>query len=251
MTYQYFAYLYDELMKDVPYQAWMDYITSRIQQKNQHVLDLACGTGSLSIPLSKMGFHVTGADLSAEMLAVADEKARAEQAVITLLQQDMTDLSELGSESFDTIICFCDSLNYLPDEQAVSQTFKGVYELLKPNGAFMFDVHSIEKIENVFINQTFVSTDELVSFIWNCFEGDDPHSVEHELTFFVKNEEQSLYDRYDELHIQRTYPINFYEALLKEIGFSNIEITSDFENSLSSGSKERIFFCCKKSAGAL
>jgi ubiquinone/menaquinone biosynthesis C-methylase UbiE len=246
MTYQHFAYLYDDLMKDVPYHAWIDYMTHRVQQNNQHVLDLACGTGALSIPLAKMGFQVTGVDLSAEMLAVADEKARTEQAGITLLQQDMTDLSELGSESFDTIICFCDSLNYLTDEQAVIQTFRGVYELLKPNGAFMFDVHSIEKIETIFINQTFVSTDEKVSFIWNCFEGDESHSVEHELTFFVKNEDQSLYGRYDELHIQRTYPIDFYEGLLKEVGFSNIDITSDFENNLSSDQKERIFFCCHK-----
>ncbi|MFZ3588227.1 class I SAM-dependent DNA methyltransferase [Bacillus sp. DJP31] len=246
MTYQHFAYIYDELMKDVPYESWLEYFLNRIPAEKRYgqVLDLACGTGSLSVPIAKMGFDVTGIDLSTEMLSVADEKARNEQVQITFLEQDMTNL--VGTASFDLVLCFCDSLNYLKDEQAVTSTFKGVYDSLKSNGQFMFDVHSTEKIESIFMDQTFVSTDEEISFIWNCFEGDFPYSVEHELTFFVNTGNQNLYKRYDEVHVQRTYPIATYEAWLKAAGFSSIEVTSDFKDNLSKNERERILFYCEK-----
>jgi ubiquinone/menaquinone biosynthesis C-methylase UbiE len=246
MTYQHFAYIYDKLMNDVPYHLWLDYFTQRIQPENQSILDLGCGTGALSIPLAKQGFQVTGLDLSAEMLAIADEKARSEHVNIHFIQQNMTDLAELEHEGFDAIICYCDSLNYILDDSDILKTLRGVYHLLKPNGLFTFDVHSIEKIDNTFVNQTFVSTEDDVSFIWNCFNGVYPHSVEHELTFFVYQQEQDLYQRFDEIHFQRTFSIDYYKQLLVEAGFSHIEITSDFQNQLASGDKERIFFSCYK-----
>lgn len=232
-------------MKDVPYDSWLEYFLNRIPTENRkgRVLDLACGTGSLSIPMAKMGFQVTGMDLSSEMLSVADEKARAEHVSINFLQKDMSNLD--GTELYEDIVCFCDSINYLKDEEAVKSTFRGVYDSLVSEGRFMFDVHSIEKIESIFQGKTFVSNDEEISFIWNCFEGEFPYSVEHELTFFVNDSDHSLYKRYDELHFQRTYPIEMYKTWLKDVGFSSIEITADF-NPLDNNDKERIFFFCKK-----
>ncbi|MBM7660764.1 ubiquinone/menaquinone biosynthesis C-methylase UbiE [Bacillus mesophilus] len=246
MTYQHFANFYDQLMNDVPYHLWLEYLAERVNPENQTILDIGCGTGSLSIPLAKQGFQVTGLDLSAEMLAIADEKARNEKVNVQFIQQDMTDLSNFEPDIFDVIICFCDSLNYVLDEQDVLRTFKGVRHVLKPNGLFMFDVHSVEKVDNIFKNQTFVSTENDVSFIWNCFEGEYPHSVDHELTFFIQQPEQGLYQRFDEIHSQRTFSIEEYTQLVTEAGFTKVEITSDFNQDLESGERERIFFSCYK-----
>jgi ubiquinone/menaquinone biosynthesis C-methylase UbiE len=246
MTYQHFAHVYDQLMNDVPYHLWLDYLTQRVKPENQSILDLGCGTGALSIPLAKNGFQVTGLDLSAEMLAIADEKARNEKVNVHFIQQNMTDLLNFEPEVFDVIICFCDSLNYVLDEQDVLKTLKGVNHLLKPNGLFMFDVHSIEKVDTIFKNQTFVSTEDDVSFIWNCFDGEYPHGVDHELTFFIHQPEQDLYQRFDEVHSQRTFSIDYYKHLVTEAGFTKVEVTSDFNNELISGERERIFFSCYK-----
>jgi SAM-dependent methyltransferase len=247
MTYQHFAYIYDKLMKDVPYPKWLEFFSNKKDLFNidgKNVLDLACGTGSLSIPLAKLGFNVVGVDLSSEMLTVAEEKARNENITITFFQQDMSDLS--GFEGFDYVVCFCDSINYLKNENDVIETFNTVYNTLNHNGLFMFDVHSIEKIQEVFLDQTFVSNEEDVSYIWNCFEGEYDYSVEHELTFFVKDSNTNMYERYDEIHEQRTFPIEFYRNLLEKSGFTSIQISSDFQGNLNSSSNERIFFCCQK-----
>lgn len=246
MTYQHFAHIYDFLMKDVPYEQWIEYFKRNSNEMRQgtRLLDLACGTGSISIPLAKMGFHVTGVDLSPEMLSVADEKARMENLPLTFLEMNMSELSGIGL--FDYIVCFCDSINYLENEKEVMATFKGVYDSLEKDGYFMFDVHSIQKMELIFKDQTFVNNEEDVSYIWNCFEGEYPYSVEHELTFFVRDEETNMYDRYDEIHNQRTFPIEQYEKWLRDVGFSMIDITSDFGTTLNHDQNERIFFCCQK-----
>ncbi|KAA0549340.1 class I SAM-dependent methyltransferase [Bacillus sp. BGMRC 2118] len=246
MTYQHFAHIYDFLMKDVPYDKWVTYFKSRAKEMRAgaHLLDLACGTGTLSVPFSKLGLNVTGVDLSTEMLSVADEKARKENVPVTFLQMNMTEISGMGT--FDYIVCFCDSLNYLKRDEEIIETFKGVYDSLDPNGTFMFDVHSVHKMEYIFKDQTFVDNDEDVSYIWNCFEGEYPLSVEHELTFFVRDEETDLYERFDEVHYQRTFMIEQYEKWLREVGFTSIEISSDFKSTLHEPQNERIFFCCQK-----
>ncbi|MFD1736640.1 class I SAM-dependent DNA methyltransferase [Bacillus salitolerans] len=249
MTYQHFAYIYDDLMKDVPYSNWITYFLDSqrlydLTNNQQKILDLGCGTGSISIPLAQRGYDVTGVDISSEMLTVAEEKARKQGLSITFYEQDMSDLSL--DVTYDFIICFCDSLNYLTDEQAVIQTFENAYKHLNHGGLFLFDVHSIEKVQNIFQDQTFVSSEEDVAYIWNCFAGEHPYSVEHELSFFVKELHTNLYKRYDELHLQRTFPINQYQEWLEHGGFNNIIITSDFQNELSTMNRERILFSCQK-----
>jgi len=113
MSYERFAYLYDELMKDVPYDNWVN-LTEAYKQKFQvegtRLLDLACGTGELSVRFAQKGYEVTGADLSDDMLSVAQRKAQTRSLPIQFFQQDMTELDDLGE--FDIIGIYCDSLNY-------------------------------------------------------------------------------------------------------------------------------------------
>ncbi|RYI31521.1 MULTISPECIES: class I SAM-dependent methyltransferase [Bacillus] len=247
MTYGKFAYLYDALMKDVPYEGWVETVKSSTEKyriEGKRLLDLACGTGELSVRLAQAGYDVTGVDLSEDMLAVAQAKAMEQGADISFYQQDMSELEGLGE--YDIAGIFCDSLNYLQSEKEVEQTFESVGRHLKEGGLFIFDVHSVYKMEHIFRDQTFALNEDEISYIWECFPGEHPFSIEHELTFFQLDPSLMKYDRYDELHLQRTYPIDIYKDWLLKAGFTLLEITADFETELPAQESERIFFICRK-----
>lgn len=247
MTYGGFAYLYDELMKDVPYDQWVEK-TIRSKEKYQpdaiNILDVACGTGQLSIKLAEAGFNVTGIDLSEDMLSVAHTKTVEKGLSIPYYQQNMVEMEGLGT--FDIITIFCDSLNYLGTAEEVVNTFKRVFEHLRPGGVFMFDVHSIYKMSEIFKDGTFVLNEEEISYIWQCYEGKWPNSVEHDLSFFVLDEHAGKYDRVDELHFQRTFSVSQYEQWLMEAGFDLLEVTADFHEKDPESDSERIFFIANK-----
>ncbi|MEH7093792.1 class I SAM-dependent DNA methyltransferase [Neobacillus vireti] len=247
MSYEQFAYLYDELMKDAPYDQWVSFVKNMLVKyeiEATSLLDLACGTGELSVRFAKQGLDVTGVDLSEDMLSVAQVKAEAAGVKIPFFQQDMANLE--GQGQFDVIGIFCDSLNYLQTEEDVLSTFLNVHQHLHDHGIFIFDVHSIYKMTDVFINQTFALNEDKISYIWNSFPGDDPNSVEHELSFFVLDERTGKYDRIDELHYQRTYSIDQYSDWLDTAGFQLLEMSADFEQFEPMKESERIFFVAKK-----
>lgn len=247
MSYEKFAFLYDALMQEAPYDQWVAFTENKLKEyglDGRRMLDLACGTGELSIRFAQKGFEVTGVDLSAEMLSVAQMKIEEKGLSIPLFQQDMAELEGLGP--FDFVTIYCDSLNYLQTEEQVKKTFSRVYDSLKTGGALFFDVHSVVKISNGFIDQTFTLNEDELAYIWNSFPGEYPNSVEHELSFFVLDEQSGKYDRFDELHFQRTYPIEQYVAWLEEAGFQQIELTADFTNQQPHPDSERIFFSARK-----
>ncbi|MBG9448584.1 methyltransferase [Cytobacillus firmus] len=247
MSYGKFAYLYDRLMEDVPYESWIKLVNEKHAEFNvsgKQLLDLACGTGQLSIRLSEQGYNVTGVDLSEDMLAVAQSKAEQKGLQIPFYLQNMAELE--GFSEFDIIGIFCDSLNYLETESDVKNTFRRVHSYLKNDGLFIFDVHSIYKIMQIFMNQTFAENDEEISYIWHSFQGEYPNSVEHDLSFFVLDAETGKYDRYDELHLQRTYPIDQYKSWLEESGFDLFDVLGDFKEGSPDTQAERIIFIAKK-----
>jgi cyclopropane fatty-acyl-phospholipid synthase-like methyltransferase len=247
MSYEHFAYLYDELMTDAPYEDWVQFVIDKAEHyhvQGKNLLDLACGTGELSVRLAKAGFAVTGVDLSADMLAVAQAKAEEQGLRIPFYEQNMTDLE--GQGQFDIITIFCDSLNYLAGEQEVRDTFSNVFAHLKDDGLFLFDVHSVFKMTDIFMNQTFAFNEEHLAYIWNSFPGEAPYSVEHELSFFVLDDHDGKYERYDELHFQRTFPVERYAKWLQSIGFELLEVNADFKNEEPTEQSERIFFTARK-----
>jgi SAM-dependent methyltransferase len=250
-TYEHFAYLYDELMKDAPYDKWVQFVKealvkyrSNLDPASIELLDLACGTGELSIRFAKEGFQVTGIDLSGDMLAVAQAKAVDAGVRIPFFEQDMAEFEAPGP--FDVIGIFCDSLNYLQTEQEVKDTFGQALLHLKPGGLFIFDVHSIYKITQVFVNQTFALNDDHISYIWDSFPGEEANSVEHELSFFVLDEGSGKYDRHDELHFQRTFSVQHYSEWLTKAGFELLEVNADFEHVPPQSHSERVFFIAHK-----
>ncbi|MEI5905769.1 class I SAM-dependent methyltransferase [Bacillus spongiae] len=246
MSYGKFAYVYDYLMSDVPYEEWMTFTLARLQEHQitpQKVLDLACGTGEMSCRFAKEGWSVTGVDLSEEMLMVAQEKSTKQKLSLSLYQQNMSELEGLGA--YDLITIYCDSLNYITNEESIQSTFQRVYEHLDNEGLFIFDVHTPYKVNSIFMGNTFTERDDLVSFIWDCLPGEWPLSVEHDLTFFAL-EESGQYERFDEIHVQRTFTSERYQEWLKAVGFEVKDIYYDFYHNEAFDQAERMFFVCQK-----
>jgi 2-polyprenyl-3-methyl-5-hydroxy-6-metoxy-1,4-benzoquinol methylase len=247
MIYQGFAYIYDQLMKDAPYDEWVSFINESISTYSpqaKKILDVGCGTGEIAIRLAKQQLDVTGVDLSEDMLTVAQSKSDESKVDVLFLRQDMRELDGFA-EQFDVVTICCDSLNYLETNDDVKATFHAVYNQLKTRGLLIFDVHSLHKIHNIFVGATFTDQDEDVSLIWNSYAAEESNSVEHDMSFFVKRDE--LYERFDELHYQRTYTIEEYTSWLETASFEVVKVCGDFRFEESPTSKsERLFFIARK-----
>jgi len=247
MTYQNLASLYDRLMEHAPYDKWFDFTKEIIHHYNINVTsiaDLGCGTGEITIKLAQAGYHLYGIDYSAEMLAHASEKGFQQGVNITWLKQDLRSLE--GLSNIDIALSYCDVINYLPEKTDLKTAFGNVYDLLKQGGLFIFDVHSIDHVQNNLVNKTFADVSEDYSYIWFCEAGERQGEMFHDLTFYTLEGEH--YIRFDEFHHQKTYPAEVYKLLLEESGFENIEMYADFSlNRNKSLEKcERIFFLAKK-----
>lgn len=241
MTYGVFARVYDELMDESLFLKWRDYTVKHIPNKKSSILELGCGNGELGILLKKNGYENEGMDLSTEMLAIAEKKQEEAQVKFPLIHGDMRDLSGFGS--YDSVISFCDTLCYLPNPEDLKVVFDEVHGHLNPEGIFLFDVFTTDYIEKLDGYSYHDEIPELV-FVWDSYKGVHDYSVEHELSFFEELEDDN-YKRQDELHEERTYPLDFYLSELKKAGFSKIEVTGDFDQELAKNNK-RWFFKAQK-----
>ncbi|TVP85037.1 MAG: class I SAM-dependent methyltransferase [Alkalicoccus sp.] len=235
---RHFASLYDELMEEIPYRKWLEYTKKNVPD-GAEIVDTACGTGSFTLLLEKEGFKAHGVDISGEMLAEADQKAWAEGSGISFYEQNMTELN--GFENMDAVTLFCDGLNYLSSGEEVQKTFQQAAASLKQGGVFLFDVHSVHKMENEFFEQLYGEDRDNLTYMWYCEPGEEPMSVHHILTFFLKKENGS-YERYDEELYQRTFEPSRYKEWLESAGFYKIELSGDFGKKNPGPEDDRYFF---------
>ncbi|MFD1207038.1 class I SAM-dependent DNA methyltransferase [Sporosarcina contaminans] len=243
-AYTEFAAVYDELMSDIPYDLYVELIDEAVHGLDgKKVLDVGCGTGLLSLMLTKAGAMVDGIDLSEEMLSVARKRASAHHQEITFKRQLMQEINE--REIYDAAVIPIDALNYVTDPQEVFQTFKNIYHALKPNGHLLFDVHSTYKTDEIFMEGPFTFDNGRIAYIWETFEGEADHDVYSEIAFFVK-QESGLYKRFDEAHHQRTMPVFAYVEMLEKAGFTIERIFADWEDEPPTEESERIFFQVRK-----
>ena len=243
-SYSEFATVYDELMTEIPYDTYAEFIelaTNGVSGKK--ILDIGCGTGLLSVKLAKMGGDVTGVDLSPDMLSIATERAASLNMPVTFVNQSMQELE--GFSDFDAAVIAIDSLNYVVNQQEVIRTLKNTYDALKVGGVLLFDVHSTFKTDVIFMESPFTFDNERIAYIWETEEGEEPHSVYSELAFFIRGE-TGLYKRFDEVHYQRTFPVHDYVEMLQKIGFSVERIFADWEDEAPHAESERIFFQIRK-----
>ena len=240
MTYGVFAQVYNELMDDEVFLKWRDYTKTHVPS-GASILELGCGNGQLGILLKEADYHIEGLDLSEEMLSLARVRQEEADVRFPLIQGDMRDLTDFGE--YEAIISYCDSLCYLPETEDFKQTFAEAYAHLKEDGVFLFDVFTTEHIESL---DGYSYHDELpgIVFMWDSFPGEHTDSIEHDLSFFIEKED-GTYEREMELHQERTYPIEIYLEMLKEAGFTTIEVNADFDQEVT-GTNTRWFFKAKK-----
>ncbi|MGT2716741.1 class I SAM-dependent DNA methyltransferase [Streptococcus respiraculi] len=242
-TYETFASVYDAIMDDHLYDQWTDFSLRHFPKGKKKLLELACGTGIQSIRFKEVGFDVTGLDLSREMLELAQQRSQKAGLAIPFLEGNMLDLSSLGQ--FDMVTCYSDSICYMEDEVEVGQVFQEVYQHLNEGGRFLFDVHSTYQMDKVFPGYSYHENAEDFAFVWDTYADEPPHSIVHELTFFVQ-EEDGRFSRMDEIHEERTYDLLTYDVLLEQAGFKHVKVYADFEDKEPTQTSARWFFVAEK-----
>jgi len=239
-SYERFAHVYDELQVDIPYDKYVEWVLQHAPcNQFPNLLDIGCGTGVLSLLLARAGYSVSGIDLSENMLSIAAERFADVGLHVPLFCMSMDELE--GFEALDVVTIAIDSLNYVVQEKAVYATLERIYDALKDGGQLFFDVHSLYKMNDIFLDSPFTYDDGDISYVWHTEPGDFEHSVIHQMTFFVRDAVSDLYERFDEEHIQRTFPIEQYMTWLCTIGFNHVEVTADFTDDAPEYESERIF----------
>ncbi len=225
--YRSFAYFYDQLTENISYKKRAEYFDSLIKLhggRKNILLDLACGTGSLSEEFSRMGYDVIGIDSSEDMLNSAIEKKIGSGLNIQYLCQDMTELDMFGT--IDVTICALDGINHLPDISAVKRTFERVSLFCEPEGLFIFDINTPHKHRDILGNNTFVYDMENVFCAWqNTYNGGDDNRVDMSLTFFERME-SGLYERYEDGFSEIAFDENIIDELLIKSG---LEIAAKYD----------------------
>lgn len=247
MAYQHFAEVYDRLMDHAPYEQWVSFTNEVIKRRGndiKKVVDLGCGTGEIAIRMDRLGYDVTGVDLSTEMLSLATSKSNEQKGNVRWIKQDIRSLE--GFHDVELFISYCDVINYLTDKVDVLHAFEAVYNGLTNDGVFIFDVHHIDYAKQYLMDQTFTNVEEDIAYIWDCQPGDNHGEMFHHITCFYPS--NNAYARFDEMHHQQVYEIEEYVQLLKKVGFAKIEIYHDFklENSISPKNVERNFIVAQK-----
>lgn len=238
-SYERFAEVYDELMTDIPYAEYVEWIQSHAPAQNyKNLLDIGCGTGTLALLLHQSGYNVSGIDLSEEMLSIASARMDVNGITIPLYAMSMDELD--GFSDLDAAIIPIDSINYVKEDHQVIETLKRIFESLRTGGQLFFDVHSLYKMDAIFLDGPFTYDDGDISYVWHTDHGEYPHSVYHQMTFFLQTE-NGLYERFDEEHFQRTFSYEQYVIWLKEIGFSHVEVSADWTKDEPTEESERIF----------
>lgn len=247
--------IYDSINAQVDYSAWGNFVEACfgrfLQSKPQLLLDLACGTGSMTLELARRGYDMIGVDASPDMLARAFErKLESEFSSDPLfLLQDMRAFELYGTVG--AITCCLDSVNYLVDDGALSECFSCVHNYLDPDGLFIFDINSPYKFEHVYGDNTYAFEEDDCggsSFcVWQNFFDKESGLCDFYLTVFEKNED-GTYSRRDERQCERCFDVAKIEETLAACGFELLGIYSDFEFSEPKDDSERLYIVarCKK-----
>ena len=234
-TYIGFAYMYDQLMKDIPYEAWASYIDDTLvrhlgeNRQGRIVVDMACGTGIITLALAKLGYDMIGIDISADMLSQAQAKTLGEN--ILYLAQDMRQLDLYGT--VDAAICTCDGLNYILDEGELAAIFAKVKMFMNPGGIFIFDMNTEYKFQEVLGGKSFIAK----GVEWDNHYDPATKINKYHVVFTPKDE-----PAFEEVHHQRAYAHDMVCNLLQNAGFATIQTYDSYSHDPISPSSTRYVF---------
>ena len=254
-----FAGVYDELMDNIPYGQWSRRLDALIRKygvsqpernaagildgERNRVLDLGCGTGTLTELMYGLGYDMIGVDMSEAMLNIAMEKKAESGCEILYLNQDMREL-ELYS-TVGTVYSVCDSLNYILEEDELLQVFSLVNNYLFPGGIFLFDFNTEYKYRELIGNTTIAENRDDCSFIWENYYDPEKGLNEYDLTVFVRQEDEN-FRRFSEVHIQRGYTLEQMTSLLERAGMVLLEAVDADTSGPVTPESGRIFIAARE-----
>lgn len=248
------ARVYDKLNKEIDYAAWADFFEACfdrfLSSRPSLILDLACGTGSMTLRLAERGYDMIGVDGSADMLSEAFSRNEGRYPIL-FLEQDMRTFELYGTVG--AITCCLDSLNYLPTLADLKQCFATVHNYLDPNGLFLFDVNTPYKFENVYADNAYVLEDELVfdeddrALVycgWQNFYHPQTRSCDFELSLFEEMPDGS-YRRSDEHQTEYCYTMEEIQSALESSGLELLGVWSDYQFSPINETTPRWYFAAR------
>jgi SAM-dependent methyltransferase len=251
--YSVFAKYYDELTLDVNYEKRVQYIldlayfygfSSPCETYKPIVLDLACGTGNMTQILSELEYDVVGVDSSVEMLSVAQSKVVNLKNPPIFLCQQMQKLDLYGT--VDLAVCSLDAINHLIEESDVKEAFKRVFLFLNKGGIFIFDLHTLYKLENILGNNAFIYDNKNVYCVWQNSFDKKTLMVSYKLDFFEKTIQKNNYYRQSESFCEKGYPIDTICKWLEEIGFEVKAVYNEFTKEKPKQKCERVYIVANK-----
>ena len=240
-------------MDNIPYDEWVLIIHEILSQhpsENDLVLDLACGTGTLTEKLANLGYNMIGLDNSLEMLEIARRKKEVSGHDILYLHQDMREFELYGTVK--AIVCLCDSINYILEHTDLKQTFALVNNYLDPKGLFIFDFNTTYKYKEIIGNQTIAENQEDKSFIWENYYHEEERINELELSLFVRDvtldkKDAETYRKFKETHYQRAYDLEEIKELIKEAGLEFVQAFDGYTKKEVTTKSERILVIARES----
>lgn len=249
-AYGKFAQVYDLFMDNVDYEGWADCLEKHLKEEGIEdglVLELGCGTGTMTGLLARRGYDMIGVDNSEEMLAEAMEKKVEDGLDILYLLQDMQEFELYGTVR--AAVSVCDSLNYITEKEELLQVFRLVNNYLDPGGIFLFDFNTVHKYEELG-EDTIAENREEGSFIWENYYDEAQRINEYDLTLFIREGEEGLFRRYEETHYQRGYTLEEIKTLLKEAGLDFVAAWDGFCEQPAQEDSERILVAAREQGKA-
>lgn len=249
-TYEALAGCYDAMTEDVNYPAWADFlekIFARQPRPVHTVLDLACGTGTMSFLLAQRGYEMIGVDFSPEMLAIAAEKTlEGEGEPPIFLCQSMEELDLYGT--VDACVCLLDSVNHVTRADKLQKAFQRVWLFLEPGGIFLFDVHTPEHLQGL-DGEIFLDETEDAYCVWRTDYDPRRQICTYGMDVFCR--EGAYWRREEEVHEERAYTQEALSEYLTKAGFVDIRQYGERKLRRPQPGEARIFFTARKPAESL
>lgn len=244
--YQVLAEIYDHVMTHVDYPKWARYVRDLIRRcktfEVEEVVDLACGTASLTLELDDLGYRMTGADLSEAMLRVGGKKASAAGKTIPFLHRDLRRLNHMGP--FDSAICMYDSINYIMDAADIERGLRSVYDILRVSGLFIFDVCTEQNSLRYFSDLR--DAGQGPGYTYDRTSTYDRENKLQFNDFAIRFTDGDVVWR--ESHTQRIYPLEEIEVQIRSSGFELIDVYSGFTFRRGSEQSDRVHFVLRRPA---
>lgn len=243
-AYKELAASYDRLTNDVDYAAVVDFyqkILEREGLKPRTCVDLACGTGSVSLLLAQKGMEVIGVDMSEDMLTVAFDKVCDMERPPRFICQKLQELRL--PRGMDLAVCALDSLDYITEPADCAEAIRRVYKALNPGGVFIFDVNTPEKLRAM-DGQVWLDEDDDVYCVWRGEFDEETNICSYGMDLFQR--QGDVWHRSFEEHKEYAYSREQLTAYLRDAGFTHIEVYADRIFEAPREGEQRIYFKARK-----